>query len=157
MARSCWPLDLRYGDIRPLTSVAEHTLAMPTTNCRCRPHTMWLEIEEERENRAYTQQIHQPWPELCIGDGKSELSLLSCSGKLYIQLYPSSPSIAAMLLQLLDVTAGLTLAPAPAAATVQQQGALFGVAFSCCAFIQGMQRRLCNKFLLMHTKKQGDA
>ena len=31
-------------------------------------------------------------------------------------------------------------APAPATATVQQQGALFGAAFSCCAFTQGMQK-----------------
>ena len=46
-----------------------------------------------------------------MGDGKSELFLLSCSGKLFIQLYPSSPSTAVMLLQLLDNTAGLTFAP----------------------------------------------
>ena len=58
-----------------------------------------------------------------------------------------------MLLQLLDVTTGLTsvpaptmatvrqvshLVPAPVAATVQQQGALFGAAFTCYAFTQGM-------------------
>jgi hypothetical protein len=48
------------------------------------------------------------------------LSLLSCSGKLYIQLYPSSLSTAVMLLQRLDVTAGLTLTPAPTVATVWQ-------------------------------------
>ena len=63
----------------------------------------------EGEQSIHTQQRHQRWPELYIGDGKSELSLLSYSGKLYIQLYPSSPSTAAVLLQLLDVTAGLTL------------------------------------------------
>ena len=82
---------------------------------------------------------------------QTELLLLSCSGKLYIQLYPSNLSTqtcqTAMLLQRLDVTAGrLTLAhapavatvrqeshsaPAPAAATVQQQGALFGAACPC--------------------------
>ena len=76
-----------------------------------------------------------------MGDGNSELSLLSYSDKLYIQLYPSSPSTAVVLQQLLDVTAGLPLAhaptvatvrqvslsaSAPAAATVQQQGSPFG-------------------------------
>ena len=50
----------------------------------------------------------------------NSLFLISCSGKLFIQLYPSSPSTAAMLLQLLDMTAGLTLAPAPTVATVRQ-------------------------------------
>ena len=64
------------------------------------------------------------------------------------------------LLQLLDVTAGLTLAPTPAVATVrqvsrsapvpaaaivQQQGALFGTVFPCCTFTQGMQGGLSNK------------
>ena len=81
-------------------------------------HTLWLEVEEEgRIEHTRTQQRHQRWPEPCIGNGKSELSLL---GKLFIQLYPSSPSTAAMILQLLDETAGLTLAPAPAVATVRQ-------------------------------------
>ena len=108
-----------------------------------------------RENKAHTQQRHQRWPELCIGDVKSEVSLLSCSDKLYIQLYPSSSSTAAMLLQLLDGTARLTLtyalavatvrqvsrsAPAPVAATVQQQGGLFDAAFPCCALTQGTQK-----------------
>ena len=62
-----------------------------------RPHTLWLEVEEEGEQSIHTQYKHQRWPEPCIGDGKPELSLLSCSGKLYIQVYPSSPSTAALL------------------------------------------------------------
>ena len=119
-------------------------------------HTLWLEVEEGRENRAYTHSRDTSvGRSSVIGDGKSELSLVSCSGKLYIQLYPSSPSTVVMLLQLLDVTAGLTLAPAPvvatvrqvsrsapvpAAAIVHQQGALFGTAFNCCAFTQGIQK-----------------
>ena len=62
-------------------------------------HTLWLEVEEEGEQsiRTHTQYKHQRWPEPCIGDGKTELSLLSCSGKLYIQLYLSSASTAALL------------------------------------------------------------
>ena len=99
---------------RPLTSLTDYGRARQTLS----DHILWLEVEEGRENRAYTQQRHQRWPKPCIGDGKSKLSLLSCSGKLYIQLYPSSPSTAVVLLQLLDVTAGLTLAPDPAVATV---------------------------------------
>ena len=83
---------------RPLTSLADHGRARQTLS----NHTLWLGVEEERENRAHTQYKHQCWPELCIGDDKSELSLLSCSGKLFIQLYSSSPSTAAMLLQELD-------------------------------------------------------
>ena len=117
-----------------------------------RPHTM---AKGRRREGEQSIQRHQCWPEPCIGDVKSKLSLLCYSGKLYIQLYPSSPSTATMLLQLLDMTAGLTLAPAPAiaivwqvsrsvpapvAATVQQRGALFGAAFICCAFRQGMQK-----------------
>ena len=83
------------------------------------------------------------------------LFLLSCSGKLYIQLYPSSPSTAVMLLQWLDNTAGLTLAPAPArgfSAAGEPCGAytysgysiiagsLFSAAFPYCVFTQGSSR-----------------
>ena len=53
-------------------------------------------------------------------DGKSELSLLSCHGSLFIQLYPSSLSTAVILLQLLDVTVGLILVSAPAMVIVRQ-------------------------------------
>ena len=90
----------------------------------------------------------------------NSFSLLSCSGKLYKQLYSSNPSAqtcqADMLLQWLDVTAGLTLAPAPAvatvrqgsrsapapaAATVQQQGAL-SVAAPCRTFTERSSKLL---------------
>ena len=98
----------------------DHYLVLPTTTNVVRPHTMARGRRSEGEQSIHTQQRHQRWPELCIGDGKSELSLLGCSGKLYIQLYPSSPSTAAILLQWLDMTAGLTLAPAPVVATVRQ-------------------------------------
>ena len=80
---------------RPLTSLADLGRARQTLY----GHTLWLELEEERENRAHTQYKHQRWPEPYIGDGKSELSLLSCSGKLYIQLYLSSPNTAVLLQQ----------------------------------------------------------
>ena len=94
-----------------------------------------------------------------MGDGKSELSLLSCSGKLFIQLYLSSPSTANVLLQSLDNTAGLTSAPVPACgySTAGEPfgaclysgysttaGSLFDVAFSCCVFTLG-SIRLSNK------------
>ena len=41
-----------------------------TTHHRCRPRivvadrTLWLEVEEGRENRAHTQHKHQRWPKL---------------------------------------------------------------------------------------------
>ena len=80
---------------RPLTSLTDHGRARQTLS----EHTLWLEVEEEGEHSLHTQYKHQRWPEPYIGDGKSELSLLSCSDKLFIQLYPSSPSTAVMLLQ----------------------------------------------------------
>ena len=80
---------------QPLTSLIDHGRARQTLS----DHTLWSEVEEERENRAHIQYQHQRWSELCIEDGESELSLLSYSGKLYIQLYPSSPNTAVMLLQ----------------------------------------------------------
>ena len=43
---------------RSLTTVADHTL--------------WLEVEEGRENRAHK---HQRWSELCREDGKTKLAL----------------------------------------------------------------------------------
>ena len=64
-----------------------------------RPHALWLELEEEGEQRIHTQYKHQRWLESCIGDGTSELSLLSFRGSLFIQLYPSSLSRAHMLQQ----------------------------------------------------------
>ena len=46
-------------------------------------------LEEMKGGRTErTQHKHQRWPGLCRGDDKTELSLLSCSGKLFIQLYP---------------------------------------------------------------------
>jgi len=54
-----------------------------TTHQYCRSrlsfsdHTLWLEVEEGRENRAHTQHKHQHWPELCRGDGKTELTRLN--------------------------------------------------------------------------------
>ena len=80
---------------RPLTSLVDHGRARQTLS----DHTLWLEVEEEGEQSIHTQYKHQRWPEPCIGDGKTELSLLSSSGKLYIQLYPSSPSTAVLLQQ----------------------------------------------------------
>ena len=80
---------------RPLTSLADHGRARQTLS----DHTLWSEVEEEGEQSIHTQQRHQRWPEPYIGDDKSELSLLSCSGKLFIQLYPSSHSTIVMLLQ----------------------------------------------------------
>ena len=83
---------------RAPASVAEHPLAVLTTNKRCpSPHTM-ARARRRRENRAYTHSTrHQRWPKPCLRDGKSELSLQSCRGSLFIQLYPSSPSTAHML------------------------------------------------------------
>ena len=38
-------------------------------------HTLWLKVEEGgRTERAHTQHKHQRWPELCRGDGKTELA-----------------------------------------------------------------------------------
>ena len=114
------------------------------------------------ENRAYTQYKHQCWSEPCTEDGKTELSLLSCSGKLYIQLYPSSPSTAHMLQQKLDNTTGLTSAHVPAcgySTAGKPFGAclysgysttawsLFGVAFPYCVFTQGSSRLSNNSSL----------
>jgi len=77
---------------RPLTSLADHDKRWPTIHYDRGKRS-------EGEQSIHTQQGHQRWPELCIGDGKIwTLSLLSYSGKLYIQLYPSSPITAAMLL-----------------------------------------------------------
>jgi len=78
---------------RPFTSVANHTL--------------WLEIEKDRENRACT---HTHNTSTSVGRSSAgemvklnSLTFLSCSGKLYIQLYPSNPNTqtwqVAMLLQ----------------------------------------------------------
>jgi len=65
-AQSCEALHacLRFLS-RPLTSVADHT--------------PWLEVEEEKKNRAraHTQHKHQRWPELCRGDDKIELALFT--------------------------------------------------------------------------------
>ena len=64
-----------------------------------RPHTMARGKRREGEQSTHTASTS-------IGRNSTEeivklnsLSLLSCSGKLYIQLYPSSPSTAAMILQ----------------------------------------------------------
>ena len=77
-----------------------------TTHQRYRPrlslsdHTLWLEVEEGRKNIAHTHGTSNS-----VGRSSAEmaklnsLSLLSYSGKLYIHLYLSSPSTAAMLLQ----------------------------------------------------------
>ena len=82
-----------------------------TTHHRCRPRivvadrTLWLEVEEGRDNRAHTHNTITS-----VGRSSAEemaklnsLTLLSCSRKLYIQLYPSNPSAqtcqAVMLLQ----------------------------------------------------------
>ena len=72
-----------------------------------------------------------------MGDDKSELSLLSCRGSLFIQLYPSSPITTHMLtlrrpLHVATVLQVSRAAIAPAAATVSQQGALFDAAFPYC-------------------------
>ena len=82
-----------------------------TTHHSCRPrqtlsdHTLWLKVEEGRENRVYTHSRSTS-----VGRSSAEemtklnsLCLLSCSGKLYIQLYPYNPNTqtcqAIMLLQ----------------------------------------------------------
>ena len=107
----CWPL---------ISSIGE-----PTTYQCCRSHTMARDWRREGEQNARTHSTS-----ISVGRSSAEemaklnsLSLLSYSGKLYIQLYPSNPSTqicqAVMLLQWLDVTAGLTLAPVPAVAIVQ--------------------------------------
>ena len=57
-------------------------------------HTLRLEVEEE----GRTERTHST--STSVGRSSTEemaklnsLSLLSCSGKLYIQLYPSNPNI----------------------------------------------------------------
>ena len=76
---------------RPLINIADHTL--------------WLKIEEGMENKAHTHSTSTS-----VGRSSAEkmaklnsLYLLSCSEKLYIQLYISNPSTqtchAVMLLQ----------------------------------------------------------
>ena len=59
-----------------------------------RSSSLWLEVEEERENRAHTHSTSTS-----IGRSSADkmaklnsLTSLSCSGKLYIQLYLSNPS-----------------------------------------------------------------
>ena len=68
-------------------------------------HTLWLEVEEKRENRAHTQHKHQRWPELCRGDVTTGLTLAPASAVATVLQWSLSAS-------------------APAAATVQQQEAL---------------------------------
>jgi len=82
---------------RASTSIVEHPLAMPTTNKRYpSPHTM-IRARRRRKNRACIHsRRHQRLPKPCLGDGKSELSLLSCRVCLFIQLYSSIPSTAHM-------------------------------------------------------------
>ena len=88
---TCWPLDLSTGE--------------PTVHRRCRPHTMARGRRRKREQSAHTHNTSTS-----VGRSSAEemaklnsLSLLSCSGKLYIQLYPFNSSTqtcqAAMLLQ----------------------------------------------------------
>ena len=95
----------------------------PTTHQRCRPHILARGRRREGE-----QSMHTHSTSTSVGRSSTEemaklnsLSLLSWSGKLYIQLYPSNPSTqtcqATMLLLWLDMTAGLTLAHAPAVPT----------------------------------------
>ena len=43
----------------------------PSTTEAVRPHTLWLEVEEEGEQSIHTQYKHQRWLEPCIGDGKT--------------------------------------------------------------------------------------
>ena len=93
MEQDCYPTGSLAQVSRPLTSVVDYGRARQTLS----DHTLWSEVEEEGEQSIHTQQRTQRWPEPCIGDDKYELSLLSCSGKLYIQLYPSSPSTAVLL------------------------------------------------------------
>ena len=73
--------------------------AQPTTTDVVRPYSMAGGRRREGEQSIHTQYKHQRWPEPYIGDGKSELTLLSCSGKLYIQLYSSNSSTTVMLQQ----------------------------------------------------------
>ena len=76
---------------RPLTGIADRSL--------------WLEVEEGRENRARTHSINTNVGQSSVEEMAklNSLSLLGCGGKLYIQLYLSNPSTqtcqAAMLLQ----------------------------------------------------------
>jgi len=61
-------------------------------------HALRTELEEEgRTEQARTIQEQQRWPMPCLCDDKSELSLLTCLGTLFIQLYLSSPCAAHML------------------------------------------------------------
>ena len=77
---NCWPGISRTGE--------------PTVYRRCRPYTMARGRRREGEQSARTHSISTS-----VGRSSAEdmaklnsLSLLSCSGKLYIQLYPSNPS-----------------------------------------------------------------
>ena len=66
---------------RPLTSVADHTLC--------------IQVEEGREKRARTHSTSTS-VDRSSAEKMAKLnsfSLLSCSGKLYIQLYPSNPTV----------------------------------------------------------------
>ena len=76
----------------------------------------------------------------------NSLTLLSCIGNLYIQLYPSNPSTqtcqSVMLLQSLDVTADLALTSAPAVATVRQVSLSAPVPAAATVQQQGTFRRL---------------
>ena len=94
-----------------------HSPLLPTTTNVVQPHTMVRGRRREGEQSTSTSVGRSSIEEMAK---LNSLSLLSSRGKLYIQLYPSSPSTAAMLLQWLDKTAGLTLAPALAVATVRQ-------------------------------------
>ena len=73
----------------------------PTAHRRCRPHTLRLEVEKRRENRVHTHSTGRSSVEEMTK--LNSLTLLNCSGKLYIQLYPSNPNTqtcqAIMLLQ----------------------------------------------------------
>ena len=46
----CWPTRSPAQVSRPLTNLADHGRARQTLS----DHTLWLEVEEERKNRAYT-------------------------------------------------------------------------------------------------------
>ena len=63
----CWPTGSPAQASEPLAGLAEHPLAMPTTNRRCpSPHTM-AGARRRRENRASTHNTrHQRWPKPCL-------------------------------------------------------------------------------------------
>ena len=80
---------------RPLINIVDHGTVVVE-------HTLWLKVEEGIKNKAHES--------TSVGRSSAEemaklnsLSLLSCSGKLYIQLYPFNHSTqtcwAAILLQ----------------------------------------------------------